>query len=84
MIPVDATTLRALAPAESGKRADRQSQIIAGIGATLAATLARYAIDMSRTVSAPPRNMPMGAPMRGGAISAMSSLATGRVTRAVG
>jgi putative chitinase len=45
MIPVDATTLKALAPAESGKRAQRQSEIIAGIGATLGVTLARYAID---------------------------------------
>jgi putative chitinase len=45
MIPVDATTLKALAPTESGKRAERQSEIIAGIGATLGATLAHYAID---------------------------------------
>jgi putative chitinase len=45
MIPVDATTLKALAPAESGKRAERQSEIIAGIGATLGTTLARYGID---------------------------------------
>jgi putative chitinase len=45
MIPVDATVLKALAPAESGQRAERQAAIIAGIGPTLAATLARYAID---------------------------------------
>jgi putative chitinase len=45
MIAVDGVTLRALAPAESGKRAERQAAIIAGIGAMLAATLARYAID---------------------------------------
>jgi putative chitinase len=45
MIPVDATTLKSMAPAESGKRAERQSEIIGGIGATLGTTLARYAID---------------------------------------
>jgi putative chitinase len=45
MIPVDATTLKALAPGESGKRAERQSEIIGGIGTTLGATLARFAID---------------------------------------
>jgi putative chitinase len=45
MIAVDETVLRALAPAESGKRAERQAAIIAGIGAGLAPSLARYAID---------------------------------------
>ncbi|MBW4022540.1 MAG: peptidoglycan-binding protein [Proteobacteria bacterium] len=45
MIAVDGTTLTALAPGESGGRAERQAAIIAGIGNALAPTLQRYAID---------------------------------------
>jgi putative chitinase len=45
MVPVDEAVLRALAAGESGQRAARQAAIISGMGAELASTLARYAID---------------------------------------
>jgi putative chitinase len=45
MVPVDETFLKALSPREDGRRAARQEAIISGMGAALAPTLARYAID---------------------------------------
>jgi putative chitinase len=45
MIAVDTTTLEALAPKQSGLRAERQRLIIGGIGDRLAATLAQFDID---------------------------------------
>jgi putative chitinase len=45
MVPVDEAVLRALVAGESGQRAARQAAIISGMGAKLASTLARYAID---------------------------------------
>ncbi len=45
MLPINETTLKALAPGESGKRADRQAAIISEMGPALAPTLAQYAID---------------------------------------
>ena len=45
MISLDGTVLKALAPAESGKRAERQTAIIDGMAASLGPTLARYEID---------------------------------------
>lgn len=45
MIPVDAQTMRDIAPRFSGQKAERQSAIIAAVGEVLAPTLERYAID---------------------------------------
>lgn len=45
MIAVDGSVLRALAPTESGGRAEHQAAIIDGIGSALASTLQSYAIN---------------------------------------
>lgn len=45
MIPVDAQTMRAIAPHFSGANGERQNAIITGVGAVLAATLDRYEIN---------------------------------------
>src|SRR3954469_5721910 len=45
MIPVDAETMRAIAPHFSGSTARRQAEIIAGVGKVLAATLDKFEID---------------------------------------
>ncbi len=45
MIPVDAQTLRELAPHFSGAQGERQNAIITAVGEVLAATLDTYAID---------------------------------------
>lgn len=45
MIPVDAQTMREVAPHFSGELGERQDAIIGAVGAALAPTLAGYAID---------------------------------------
>lgn len=45
MIPVDAQTMREVAPRFSGEIAERQAQIIAAVGEVLAPTLNEYAIN---------------------------------------
>ncbi len=45
MLPIDATTLRGMLRRESGMRAARQDEIIAGMGGPLAATLDGYEIN---------------------------------------
>jgi putative chitinase len=45
MIPVDAQTMREIAPRFSGANGDRQNVITAAVGEVLALTLARYGID---------------------------------------
>lgn len=45
MIPVDAQTLREIAPTFSGELAERQNAIVAGVGEVLEATLAAYDIS---------------------------------------
>lgn len=45
MIPVDAQTMREVAPRYSGENGERQDAIITAAGAVLAATLNAYAID---------------------------------------
>ena len=45
MIPIDATTMKAIAPRFGGTPGERQSAIIDAIGPELARTLARYQID---------------------------------------
>ncbi len=45
MLPVNADTMRAIAPRFSGRRAERQGEIISIAGKSLAGTLERYGID---------------------------------------
>jgi len=45
MIPVDAQTMREIAPHFSGALAEQQNAIVTAVGAVLADTLARYGID---------------------------------------
>lgn len=45
MIPVDAHTMREIAPRFSGELAQHQDAIVTAVGEVLAATLARYGID---------------------------------------
>ena len=45
MIPVDAQTMREIAPQFSGRLAERQRQITAEVGEVLAPTLDRYDIN---------------------------------------
>lgn len=45
MLPVNADTMRAIAPRFSGSRAERQGEILSVAGAALAETLDRYAIN---------------------------------------
>jgi putative chitinase len=45
MLPVNADLLRAVAPRQSGRRAEQQARIIEDVGKTLASTLEKYKID---------------------------------------
>ena len=45
MLSLDATTIRELAPAQNGQRAERQHEIIEGMGTSISATLDSYDIN---------------------------------------